>query len=84
VRHDLEPFRLGYTRMVTFREEWRGHLWQGRFASFVLEGHFAFQTIMKLARARILARAFGEQCSYNNRRHEPDHRVAGAGVGSIP
>ncbi len=25
-----------YTRMVNFREGWRGHLWQGRFASFVL------------------------------------------------
>ena len=26
-----------YTRMVNLREEWRGHLWQGRFASFVLD-----------------------------------------------
>jgi putative transposase len=26
-----------YTRMVNVREEWRGHLWQGRFASFVLD-----------------------------------------------
>jgi REP-associated tyrosine transposase len=26
-----------YTRYVNFREDWRGHLWQGRFASFVLE-----------------------------------------------
>jgi REP-associated tyrosine transposase len=26
-----------YTRMVHFREGWRGHLWQGRFASFVLD-----------------------------------------------
>src|SRR5208282_3516491 len=26
-----------YTRMVNFREGWRGHLWQGRFASFVLD-----------------------------------------------
>jgi putative transposase len=26
-----------YTRMVNGREEWRGHLWQGRFASFVLD-----------------------------------------------
>ena len=25
------------TRMVNFREGWRGHLWQGRFASFVLD-----------------------------------------------
>jgi putative transposase len=26
-----------YTRRVNFRERWRGHLWQGRFASFVLD-----------------------------------------------
>lgn len=26
-----------YTRMVNFREGWRGHLWQGRFASYVLD-----------------------------------------------
>ena len=26
-----------YTRMVNFRERWRGHLWQGRFASYVLD-----------------------------------------------
>ena len=25
------------TRMVNFREGWRGHLWQARFASFVLD-----------------------------------------------
>ena len=26
-----------YTRMVNFREGWRGHLWQGRFASFPMD-----------------------------------------------
>jgi len=26
-----------YTRRVNFREGWRGYLWQGRFASFVLD-----------------------------------------------
>ena len=26
-----------YTRMVNFREGWRGHLWQGRFSSFPLD-----------------------------------------------
>ena len=26
-----------YTRSVNLREGWRGHLWQGRFASFVLD-----------------------------------------------
>jgi REP-associated tyrosine transposase len=29
-----------YTRMVNFREGWRGHLWQGRFASFVLDAAY--------------------------------------------
>ena len=28
---------LGYTRHVNFREGWRGHLWQKRFASFVMD-----------------------------------------------
>src|SRR5262249_20206153 len=28
---------LRYSRMITFREKWRGHLWQGRFASYVLD-----------------------------------------------
>ena len=27
-----------YTRRVNFREGWRGHLWQGRFASVVMDG----------------------------------------------
>lgn len=26
-----------YTRHINFREQWRGHLWQGRFASFVMD-----------------------------------------------
>jgi putative transposase len=26
-----------YTRMVNFRQGWRGHLWQGRFASFLMD-----------------------------------------------
>ncbi|MFA5119180.1 MAG: transposase [Candidatus Omnitrophota bacterium] len=26
-----------YTRMINFREEWRGYLWEGRFKSFVLD-----------------------------------------------
>ena len=29
-----------YTRMINFREGWRGHLWQGRLASFVLDEEY--------------------------------------------
>ena len=26
-----------YTRKINFRQKWRGYLWQGRFASFVMD-----------------------------------------------
>jgi len=26
-----------YSRRINFREGWRGHLWQGRFASFMMD-----------------------------------------------
>ncbi|MFH2093210.1 MAG: transposase [Pseudomonadota bacterium] len=26
-----------YSRMINFRKGWRGHLWQGRFASFIMD-----------------------------------------------
>ena len=29
-----------YTRMVNFREEWRGHLWQSRFGSFPMDEEY--------------------------------------------
>ena len=29
-----------YTRRVNFREGWRGHLWQGRFSSFVMDDSY--------------------------------------------
>lgn len=30
-----------YTRMINFRENWRGYLWQGRFSSFPMEKRYA-------------------------------------------
>jgi putative transposase len=29
-----------YTRRVNFRKGWRGHLWQGRFSSFIMEEQY--------------------------------------------
>ncbi len=31
-----------YTRMINFRKGWRGHLWQGRFASFIMDEKHLF------------------------------------------
>jgi putative transposase len=32
-----------YTRRVNFRQGWRGHLWQGRFASFPMDDAYTLQ-----------------------------------------
>lgn len=29
-----------YTRMINFREKWRGYLWQGRFSSYLLDENY--------------------------------------------
>ena len=37
LRRAIDEAHRRYTRRVNFREQWRGHLWQGRFASFVMD-----------------------------------------------
>ncbi len=34
-----------YTRRVNFREGWRGHLWQGRFASFPMDEAHLYRAV---------------------------------------
>lgn len=29
-----------YTRQINFRENWKGHLWQGRFSSFIMDEQY--------------------------------------------
>jgi len=40
LRRALGEAHRRYTRRVNFREGWRGHLWQGRFASFPLDERY--------------------------------------------
>ena len=51
-----------YTRRVNFREGWRGHLWQERFFSCVLDGPHALAAVRYVernpVRARLVARAW--------------------------
>ena len=37
LRRGIGEAHRRYSRMINFREDWRGHLWQGRFASFPLD-----------------------------------------------
>jgi putative transposase len=34
-----------YTRRINFREGWRGHLWQGRFSSFVMDNKYLMTAV---------------------------------------
>ena len=48
-----------YSRRVNFRQEWRGHLWQGRFASFVMDDEYLLAAAryveLNPVRARLVA-----------------------------
>ena len=50
-----------YTRRINFREKWRGYLWQGRFASFVMDEPYLLATAryveLNPVRARLAGRA---------------------------
>lgn len=39
-----ETHRL-YTRMINFREKWKGYLWQGRFSSFPLDTNYLYNCV---------------------------------------
>jgi putative transposase len=34
-----------YTRHINFREGWRGHLWQGRFSSFIMDERYLLSCV---------------------------------------
>ncbi len=40
LRQGIGEAHRRYTRRINFRERWRGHLWQGRFASFVMDERY--------------------------------------------
>jgi len=40
LRRGLGEAHRRYTRRINFRAGWRGHLWQGRFASFAMDERY--------------------------------------------
>src|SRR3989338_7465 len=49
-----ETHRL-YTRMVNFREGWKGYLWQGRFSSFPLDASYLYYCVRYVERNPVRA-----------------------------
>ena len=44
-----------YTRMINFREKWRGYLWQGRFKSSIMDEKYLYATIRYVERNPVRA-----------------------------
>jgi putative transposase len=53
-----------YTRRVNFREGWRGHLWQGRFASFVMDEPYLLAAARYVERNPMRAGLVTDPCEY--------------------
>ncbi len=51
-----------YTRLINFRENWRGYLWQGRFASYPLDESYLLSAVryveLNPVRARLVKSAW--------------------------
>jgi putative transposase len=56
-----------YTRMVHFRENWRGYLWQGRFASYPMDEDYLLKAVryteLNPVRAGLVGRAWDYEWS---------------------
>ena len=53
-----------YTRQVNFREGWRGHLWQDRFHSFVMDGPHLRAAIPYVEENPVRARLCGQAADW--------------------
>ena len=49
-----------YTRRINFREGWRGHLWQGRFTSFIMDEPYLLPATRYVERNPVQASLVGE------------------------
>ena len=53
-----------YTRMINFRKQWRGFLWQGRFASCVMDDAHAYHGLRYVERNPVRAKLARTPWSY--------------------
>jgi len=45
LRRGIGEAHRRYTRHINFRENWRGHLWQGRFTSYVMDERYLIAAV---------------------------------------
>ena len=70
-----------YTRMVNFRKDWRGHLWQGRFASYPMDAEYLLAAARYAERNPVRARL--SRCAWEYRWSSARAHVAGRDDGLV-
>jgi len=67
-----------YTRMINFREKWRGYLWEGRFKSFIVDERYLYAAIRYVernpVRAQMVTRA--EDYEWSSARYHVAKRLS--------
>ncbi len=53
-----------YTRRINFREKWRGYLWQGRFASFVMDEPYLLAAARYVESNPVRAKLVGDAANW--------------------
>ena len=59
LRATLGEAHRRYTRHINFREGWRGHLWQERFHSFLMDEEYLMATVRYVERDPVVAKICG-------------------------
>ena len=63
LRRGIGEAHRRYTRRIDFREGWRGHLWQGRFASFVMDEDYLLEAVRYIERSAVRAKLPATGCA---------------------
>ena len=64
LRATLGEAHRRYTRHVNFRKGWRGHLWQERFHSFVMDETYLLATVRYVERNPVVAKLCRQPCEW--------------------
>lgn len=80
LRASLGEAHRRYTRLINFREGWRGYLFQGRFASYPMDDAHLMAAVRYVENNPVAARLVGEAADWrwsSARSHIAGRRVAG-------
>ncbi|MCK5492966.1 MAG: hypothetical protein KAJ14_07640 [Candidatus Omnitrophica bacterium] len=65
LRYGFSESQKRYSRRINFRENWRGHLWEGRFKSYPLNEAHLYTTIRYIERNPVRAKMVKQAWEYS-------------------